>query len=191
MTAGPTSHDGLVATARRLGACRWIEQRAFEIVGAWAADPGPAEVRVLFTTLAGHHAWRADLVASRLPVAADLAAEVVTVADVSGSALVEAVRAVPVDGVGRLAVLARVVLPRLAGTYGDMAAASVGPSDAIGRIVRVVRDDAVADWHRAARTLDRHLLDGPTVEVAGRAVMGVDTALVATIRGGSGAPGSR
>jgi hypothetical protein len=178
----PTS-VGLVESARTLGATRWTELRCFELVGAWAADPGPAELRVLFTTLSGHHAWRADLVRSRLPVAADLAADVVTIADPGAAALVEALRGLSVDGIARLAALARVALPRLAGTYGDMAAASAGPSDAMGRIVRVARDDAAADWHRAAGALARHLVDGDAVERAGQAVVVVDTALATTLRG--------
>jgi hypothetical protein len=189
VTAG-TVGGGLVETAHVLGVCRWTESRCFEVVGSWTADPAPDEVRVLFTTLSGHHAWRADLVATRLPVATDLAADVVTAPDAASSALVDALRGLPADGVARLAALARVVLPRLAGTYGDMAAASAGASDAIGRIVRVVRDDAAADWHGATRALARHLLDAEVVERAGRAVMVVDTALTATFRGGSEPAGS-
>jgi hypothetical protein len=174
---------GLVESARILGTARWTELRCFELVGAWAADPGPAELRVLLTTLSGHHAWRADLVRSRLPISTDLATDVVTVPDPSASALVEALRCLPVDGVARVAALARAVLPRLAGTYGDMAAASAAPSDAIGRIVRVVRDDAAADWHRAASVLAQLLVDGDAVERAGQAVAVVDTALAITLRG--------
>jgi hypothetical protein len=187
---GSVPADGLVASARALGACRWTELRCFEAVGAWAADPGPAEVRVLLTTLSSHHAWRADLVLSRLPVAADLAADVVTAPDPTASALVTALADVPADGVARLAALARVVLPHLAGTYGDMAAACAGPSDAIGRIVRVVRDDAAADWHGAARVLARHLADGEAIERAGRAVSVVDSALATTLRGRLGSSGT-
>jgi hypothetical protein len=182
--------DGLVASARALGACRWTELRGYEVVGAWAADPGPADLRVLLTTLSSHHAWRAELLLSRLPVAADLAADIVTTPDPEATALVTALAAVPADGVARVAALARVVLPHLAGTYGDMAAACPGPSDAIGRIVRVVRDDAAADWHGAARALARHLVDDDAVERAARAVAVVDSALAVTLRGGSGSSGT-
>jgi hypothetical protein len=175
--------DGFVASARRLGACRWTELRCFELVGAWAADAAPADLRVLFTTLAGHHAWRADVLLSRLPVAADLLADAVTVADAPAAALVDGLSRLPVDGVARTAVLARVALPHLTGAYGDMAAACAGPSDAIGRIVRVARDDAAADWHGAASALARHLVDGDAVERAGQAVVVVDTALATTLRG--------
>jgi hypothetical protein len=184
---GPLSSGGIADTARVLGACRFVEQRCFEVVGRWAADPAPADVRVLFATLSSHHAWRADLLATRLPVATEIDTATVTAPDPAGAALLSALSELPVDGTARLAVLARVVLPHLAGTYGDTVAASPGPSDAIGRIVRVARDDARHDWHGAAGALRRHLVDGDAVERAGRAVIVVDTAVTTTFRDRLGA----
>jgi hypothetical protein len=176
---GPGS--GLVAEARALGALRWLELRCFEVVGAWAADGGPPEVRVLLATLSSHHAWRADLVRSRLPLAAEVAADVVTAPSRRGRALAEALAALADDAVARLAVSARVVLPGLATAYEDLAVPMEGlRHDAMGRIVRMARDDARADWWSAARTLARHLDDTPAVARAAQAVASVESALVTT-----------
>jgi hypothetical protein len=181
VSEGDAVGSGLVDEARTLGALRWLELRCFETVGGWAADDGPPEIRVLLGTLASHHAWRADLLRSRLPLVAEVAADVVTAPSRRGRALAGALSAVTGGAVGRLAVGARVVLPGLATAYDDLAAPTDGSRhDAVGRILRIARDDVRADWWTAARALERHLGDAASVALAGEAVTSVETALATT-----------
>jgi len=59
-------------SARAVGAFVWAERRLYEIVGAWARSSGerpgdgPA-IEVYFASCSQHHAWRAQMLAERLP----------------------------------------------------------------------------------------------------------------------------
>ncbi len=71
---GGAEEDGALTlgeAAVRHGAYRWVEQRLFELTGAWAAAPGlPDAARIFCFEASAQHAWHAELWEARLPVLA-------------------------------------------------------------------------------------------------------------------------
>lgn len=117
------------AAAVRLGAYRWVEQRLFELTGAWAGAPGLGDAaRVHLFEASAQHAWHAQLWADRLPVLAGVDPERLT-RPVGGwaPALLAALEpgkvpepnpgAEEARGLRFVAGLAVEVLPRLVGSY--------------------------------------------------------------------------
>lgn len=152
-----------VTMTGRLGALRWVELRCFEIVGAWTTDTpssdsasSDAEIRVLWNALSAHHAWRAELVGSRLSIARELPADAATVGSAGAQVLVEALTTTAADSSARLAVVARDVLPRLVSAYRSLAVTSAPASDEpVARIARIAHADVLEDWQRTLEILDR------------------------------------
>ncbi|HWE57130.1 MAG TPA: hypothetical protein VG435_16590, partial [Acidimicrobiales bacterium] len=64
-----TSLDESAAWA---GRHRWIENRLYEVAGAWVPSTPDVEVKLLFDRHSHHHAWRAAQWWDRLPVLADV-----------------------------------------------------------------------------------------------------------------------
>ncbi len=147
-----------VVVTARLGALRWVELRSFEILGSWVAQTpaAEAETRVLWNALSAHHAWRADLVGSRMSIAREHPAEAATVGSPGGQALVAALLAAPPEGPCRLEIVARELLPRLVTGYRSLIATATPASDEpVGRIARIASADVLDDWQRAQELLDR------------------------------------
>ena len=59
----------LEASGRRFGHYVWVERRLFEVLGAWSGDTEDRAARPVLAANAAHHAWRAGVLADRLPMA--------------------------------------------------------------------------------------------------------------------------
>ncbi|MFZ9628988.1 MAG: hypothetical protein ACO3C1_06510 [Ilumatobacteraceae bacterium] len=104
---------GLRSTARRLGHYRWVEQRLFEMLGAWATSVPEALVAVRLGVHCHQHAWHVGLWRDRFPALHDLTPEQLTVApDERVARFLDAV-AEPDDTLARVVGVYRVVLPHL------------------------------------------------------------------------------
>jgi hypothetical protein len=172
----------LGASARLVGALTWWERRCFELTGAWAgdcaADAAEPELAVHLASVSRHHAWRADTLESRLPRLRELPVGEVLVPPGAGAVRAADVAAATVGGVGRLAVLQRVLLARLAAAYGDLLASSSPVADAaLTRWVAKVLDDTTADWLAGERILQARLVGPGAVEAAAGAVAQVEALL--------------
>lgn len=169
-------------SAQLLGGYRWIEHRLFELTGAWAAQAPLAEVQIFFDETSARHAWRAGLWADRLPVLEGLDPDDLTVPFGPAVApLFEALAGEETEGVvQRLAGLSRVVLPRLAVTYGAHLARSTPVADApVIRVLRLARRDVVESWLEGETVLE-HLLRRPhDAQVAASAQGGLEGVVVA------------
>lgn len=144
--------------AERHGAFSWAERRLFELTGAWAAAPGPADdARVLLFEASAQHAWHAELWADRLPVLAGVDREgLVRPCGDTLAAVLESLEpprtsdtAAAGAAAGFLAGLARVVLPGLLGAYRDYAGRLVPVADgpaarALSLVVRDEREELAA-----------------------------------------------
>jgi len=150
-------------SAQLVGGYRWIEHRLFELTGAWAAQAPLAEVQLYFDETSARHAWRAGLWADRLPVLDGLDPDALTVPfGPAVTPLFEALAGEETEGVvQRLAGLCRVVLPRLAVTYGSHLARATPVADApVIRVLRLARRDVVESWLTGETVLE-HLLARP------------------------------
>ncbi len=107
-------------TARRMSHYRWMEERLFEVMGAWAtAVPEPAVKRYL-ATQCHRHSWHASLWQERLPVLSGVAVdEPMPMPDASLITFIEALASPvgPDTTIEKLAGACRVLLPRLVAAY--------------------------------------------------------------------------
>jgi len=150
---------------RRIAAYRRIEQRLFEVLGAWVAVVPEPGAKILLGRHCYHHAWHAELWEGHLgrgdggphPAApsGDLEGFLDAVADPGGA------RGGSELTMERLAGSYRVVVPRLIAAYrrhleeGDPV--SDGP---VLRTLRLVLDDEVRDW-REGEALLHSMIDTP------------------------------
>ncbi|MGH8988932.1 MAG: hypothetical protein ACRDXC_10130 [Acidimicrobiales bacterium] len=151
VAAGDDAPDGergalsLGEAAVRHGAFRWVEQRLFELTGAWAAAPGlPDGARVFCFEQSAAHAWHAELWEARLPVLAGVDRDQLTrpvgvVVDpmLAGLAPHRPGGDEAVAGSRFLVSLARVVLPLLLVSYRRFGARLVPVAD--GPAIRALR----------------------------------------------------
>jgi len=137
---------GIEDSGRLLGAYAWAEGRLFAVLGAWAADEGVPEAAVLFDALSRQHAWHASLFTDCLPLLPGLEPSAATAPPTAGAAEALDRLASFDDSAGRMAALARVVLPRLVTGYRRHLAEARPMSDApVVRALRlVVRDEVEA-----------------------------------------------
>jgi hypothetical protein len=147
-----------------------MEQRLFELSGAWAAEVTVPEVQIHLDQVSGQHAWHAELWMARLPVLDGTDPEALT--RPAGPAVGPLFDAL-VDSSGtveRLAGLYRVVLPRLLVTYDRhlLRAAPVADAPTV-RALRLVRRDEIESWQEGEALLQR-LLVGPGDAAAAAAV---------------------
>jgi hypothetical protein len=147
-----------VTVTGRLGALRWLELRCFEIIGGWTADTAATdgELRVLWNAQSAHHAWRADLVGSRLSIARELPADAATTGSIGAQALVSTLTTAAAEGPSRLVIVARDLLPRLVSAYRSLALTTTPASDEpVARIARIGLADVLEDWQRAQELLEK------------------------------------
>ncbi len=137
-----------LATASLVGGYRWIEQRLFELLGAWAAAATRPELRVHLDEQSARHAWHASLWADRLPVRDGVSADGLTVAPPVAARVLAVLDESRSATLPLMAGLYRVVLPRLVTGYtrhlGATAPVSDGP---VIRALRLVLMDEIEDWH--------------------------------------------
>lgn len=167
---------GIELTARLLGAYAAVEGRLYEVLGALAATEAVPDVAVLFDALSQQHAWHAALFAHcrpRLPGDEGVPSLPPAPAD----ALLDAVAELP-DSAGRLATLARLLLPRLITGYRRHRVLARPLSDAgVVRALRLVVRDELEAMIAAEALLEPLLGSSDAVAGALGAVTGLETLL--------------
>lgn len=167
------------ATASLVGGYRWIEQRLFELVGAWAAEATPPELRVHLDEQSARHAWHASLWADRLPVRDGVSADELTVAPAVAARVLAVLDMSRTETAPLMAGLYRVVLPRLVTGYtghlGATAAVSDGP---VIRALRLVLTDEIEDWHAGERLVQGLLTRPDDVAPASALVQKLESVVV-------------
>jgi hypothetical protein len=166
-----------------LGCYRWIEQRLFELTGAWASEVPVPEAQLHLHDVSRQHAWHADLWAERLPVLDGMDPWVLTrplgpavgplFAALAGAESPNPSAPQPPPGsdgrgvVQRLAGLYRVVLPRLLTTYQLHLARTVRVTDGpVIRALRLVQRDELEACAEGERLLQRVLARPHDAQVA-------------------------
>lgn len=146
---------GIGASAALLVAYQAVEQRLFEVLGAFAAAEVVPEAAVLFDALSQQHAWHAGLFAEQVPLLPSPAGAPAP-GDPAPGALTALDRLGRLDGApARLAGLARVVLPRAVAGYRRHLGAARSPSDApVARALRLVARDEVEALLEAEQLLE-------------------------------------
>jgi hypothetical protein len=140
------THLTLADTARRAGEAIWVEERLFEVLGAWVVSDLPPATRVVLATLSRRHAWRAEQLRSRLPeVPGFAAADVVAAPDAPVADVLVGLAGADAT-VEDLRVVVEVVLPWLESSYAEHLELCTAVSDAaVERTLRLVLDDLTAD----------------------------------------------
>ena len=191
-SAGPIT---MKETARRVSAWAWAEGRLYEVLGAWAADPGCAACKIYFDACSQHHAWRARLWRERLSgplVPAHGGGGTPSSASgatpggggpPSGGAEAAAKALIGLEGdVRRLAAYCRVVLARsLVGYRAWQGACGEASDRPVARALSFATADVMADWQEGEGLLVVLLSEGrrAATQEAAEAVMLVEQPLVA------------
>jgi hypothetical protein len=186
---------GIEEAGRLLGAYAWVEGRLFAVLGAWAADEKVPEAAVLLDAHSRQHAWHASLLTECLPLVPALGDGAVDgpPGQATSGALEKMAAA---DGsAGRMAGLARVVLPRLVTGYRRHLANSRPMSDApVVRALRLVLRDEIEALVEAEELLETLLAGHGSAGEALRPVADLEGLLAASGPGlvpwpaGSGGP---
>jgi hypothetical protein len=110
----------LDASGRRFGSYVWAERRLFEVLGAWSGDTDDPAARPMLAANAAHHAWRATVLADRLPRARglDVGGWVGAPNEAVAEALAVMARPGPSETTARLVGVYRVVVPALVEAFG-------------------------------------------------------------------------
>lgn len=159
----PGPPRGMLALGARLGAGAWWCERVFTVAGDWVPTTDEAAVRVHLAELsrvAGDHALA---LRRHLPRPTDVDPEGWVVPPTPGaSGLVTALgRAGAEATVGRLAVLHRVVVPRLLATWRSDAAGAGVADRGVARTLRHAHADLTELWQEGSGLLDALLLADP------------------------------
>jgi hypothetical protein len=150
----PRRAETLEESARRIGHHAWIEQRLFEILGAWVTAVPELEAKAVLAAQSYHHAWHAELWHGLLPSVPHIhGPDLVTAADPSTAEQIDSLAAAT-DTVERLARLYEVVLPGLIAAYSDHLERTTPVTD--GPTIRALRL-VLADEEEDARTGERVL----------------------------------
>lgn len=177
---GLPSPLGLHEAAALIGAYRWTELQLFSLTGSWVHDCDDPETRVHLDLVSGEHGWHAEIWEERLPVVDGMDAQALT--RPSGSALEPLFSSVPAAvaevasstgaaaGALRMAVLYRVLVPRLLATYEHHLRHSAPVSDGPTiRALRIVLRDELESWQIGEMLLERQLRSAS--DVAGLAAL--------------------
>lgn len=168
MTADPSEAPGIVATGRLLGAYAWVEGRLFEVLGQLAGNGGDdPRVPALLDAHSQQHAWHASLFEERIPLVPGIEPGTVTVSP--SPAVGELLDALASAGPGAdaVAIVARVVLPRLVTGYRRHLDRALVASDApVVRALRLVVHDDVDALLDAEALLEVLLAEGRRLDGA-------------------------
>jgi hypothetical protein len=146
--------ETLDESARRIGHHAWIEQRLFEILGAWVTTVPELEAKAVLATQSYHHAWHAELWHGLLPSVPHLhSPDLVAPADPVIAQQIDSLAAAT-GTVERLAGLYEVVLPGLIAAYTDHLERTTPVTD--GPTIRALHL-VLADEEEDARTGERVL----------------------------------
>ncbi len=161
-------------SARRLGACRWVELRLYEAMGGWVPTVPELDVRLALGSAAHAHAWHASQwAADPAPWDAGVEALLDAVAGATGT-------------LERVVGAYRVVVPRLVAAYTAHRNHTSEASDPpLARSLALVLADELAAWHQGEMLVQSLIVDG---DGAGRAAahQGRLEALIAAPRGLAG-----
>ena len=146
MTVSQDDHLTLGDSARRLGEAIWVEERLFEVLGAFDADEVPAPARVALSEVSRRHGWRAAQLRDRLPEVPGFAAADVVAPPADGSDLDRAGEA---RDVPQLLGAVEPVLARLDASYEQHLDRCSQVSDAVvARTLALVLTDLRIDRER-------------------------------------------
>lgn len=143
----PTGALSLREQMSLVGHYRWIEDRAFELLGSWVMDEPSEQARLLFDTQSQQHAWHAELFYDRLPVLdwVDRDGLSVPPSDEVERSLT-AIGAAPTT-LRRLVGMGRFLLPRLVAGYTlHLHRARAVADAALIRALRLVARDEIESW---------------------------------------------
>lgn len=167
----------LQAAARRAGAARWLDARLFEILGGWVASVPEPEAKMAFATQAAHHGWHATLWDERLPTLHGVE-PASWIAPAPGAEPAVAALAQTTGTIERLAVVHRVVLPRLVAAHvSHLDTASPVSDGPTIRTLRLVLQDEREDREAGERLLQQLLASRADVERAAAAQVAVEALL--------------
>jgi len=182
----------LEESARRLGACRWVELRMFELMGRWVTTIPELDAKLVVGTQCSHHAWHAELWLERIPVTAEWTADGLT-RPASGAVadLLDAV-AGPVDPdltIEKLVGVYRVVIPRTIAAYSfHLNHTSTVADVPVIRALKLCLRDELEDWREGEALLQS--LIGSESEARRAASRQADLEVLAVRAGGIAGPGS-
>jgi hypothetical protein len=173
----------LEESGRIIGQYRWIEMRAFEILGGWVPGVAELDVKLSIAAHARHHAWHATLWRDRLPELAGVDHEALTV-----PANAELARFVDTLGeetgaehtIEKLVGIYRILIPRLVTRYGaHLEQASPITDGPTIRSLRLVLGDELEDWREGEMLIQFLLVDEATVRRAADRQARLEALLVA------------
>jgi len=157
--ARPTGTWGLMDQARFVGRTAWSLDRLFQLLGAWAAEPGCDETALAYAVVARQLAWHTQLLLERLPVLATVDPGDLLVPAPAWSAALEALAELsPEPVVARLSGLARGVLPRLRVELA-WAIGEAGVDGPLARVLRHLQLDLDPAQLALEALCQRHLVD--------------------------------
>jgi hypothetical protein len=173
----------LEESGRLIGQYRWIEMRAFEILGGWVPGVPELDVKLSIAAHAPHHAWHASLWRDRLPDLAGVDHEALTVpANPDLATFVDALgEATGAEGtIEKLVGIYRILIPRLIARYSaHLEQASPITDGPTIRSLRLVLRDELEDWREGEMLIQSLLVDGATVRRAADRQARLEARLVA------------
>ena len=174
------THD---ESATLAGGFRWCELALWRTCSTWAPTTPVPAAAVCLDVLASHAAWRAEQWWARLPVLASVDRDDLVVPPPGWAALIAATEGSEGAGhadalhgaTGRLAVVSRVLLARLAAGYAAAQVGAQGPAAGpLARTLGQVVADVAGDWQRASTVLAGLLTTLEAVDEAAGATSGVE-----------------
>lgn len=173
----PAGSRTAAGVASRLGAYCWVEQQIFGWLGGWVPQVPELDVKLAVAEHADHAGWRAQRWYELLPMAAPGPDALVGAPDglVELSDRVDAIAGGAGRTIEKLAVVYRVVLPRLAAAQDAHRSWSDPVSGAeVGRMLGLVSADLAADWVEGERLLQTLLGSGSDLDRCHRAQVEVE-----------------
>ncbi len=175
---------GLHERARRVGHHVWLEQRLFEILGAWSAVTPEADVAALFGELSRRHGWHSGLFRDRLPELSSVDADaLVTCPGPATERLIDEVAddVDPARTLEHLVAMHRVVVPLVLTQYrAELASASPVADASLSRWLRFVVDDDLDEWARGEAAIRALVVDAASVERCAKEQLRLELLAVAT-----------
>ena len=179
------SFTDLHTRARRVGQWAWLEQRVFELFGAWAGSTEEPDAAVLLGEMSRRHGWHAELFFDRLPELASVDAAALVAAPGPATEALFVGLAAPGEPATlcRLVGAYRVVLPMLVAEY-RAASESLSPvaEPSLRRWLEIVLRDDLEEWSRGQELLLAMLVDDDTVRAAGERQLELELLAVLTAR---------
>jgi hypothetical protein len=155
-------------TARRVGHYRWIEQRLFEILGAWVATTPHLEAKLAFASQSHHHVWHAEMWERCLPTLGAVTPSDLTVPPNDDLVTFMDALAGADDVLERLVGVYRVLVPRKVAAYTHHLSVVRPVADAPTiRVLRFVLQDEVDDWAAGERIVQSLALSRDDIARAG------------------------